>query len=67
MVTNQNLIDAANDAMLDALETGEEYEVDGEFRVKRDLSSIHALRRHLEARQQSTRPAFNHIRLRRRS
>ena len=60
--TNTQLSDAARDAALDVLETGEEYEIDGQT-VKRDLTHIQAYQDQIAARASRRRPMFTKLRV----
>ena len=60
--TDTQLNDAARDAALDVLETGEKYTIDG-VAVERDLLHLQAYRAQIAARSASRRPMFTKLRV----
>ena len=62
--TDQQIRDAALDAVLDILETGEVYDIDG-VHIERDLSRVNEIRRQFEREAAGSKPALTLLRRRR--
>jgi len=60
--TDQQLSDAARDAILDTLETGEKYDVDGVV-IERDLTHLKEFQDWVDSRNAARRPAFTKLRV----